>query len=62
MVPLARLFNHHVMRLVSRNHNLKGAQKEASSQADLQKLQKLKLLRKVLNKKIKLQVLAKKAK
>ena len=62
MVPLAKLSNHHVMRLVSRNHNLKDAQKEASSQADLQKLQKLKLSRKVLNKKIKLQVLAKKAK
>ena len=43
MVPLARLSNHHVMRLVSRNHNLKDAQREASSQADLQKLQKLKL-------------------
>ena len=62
MVPLARLFNHHVMRLVLRNHNLKDAQREALSQADLQRLQKLKLSRKALNKKIKLQVLAKKAK
>ena len=62
MVPLARLSNLHVMSLVSRNHNLRDVQKEASSLADLQKLQKLKLSRKVLSKKIKPQVLAKKAK
>jgi hypothetical protein len=62
MVPLARLSNLHVMSLVSRSLNLKVAQREASFQADLQKPLKLKQLRKVLNKRIKLQVLAKKAK
>jgi hypothetical protein len=62
MVPLAKPSNHHVMSLVSRSLNLRDAQREALSQADLQKLQKLKLSRKVLSKKIKPQVLAKKAK
>ena len=62
MVLLASLSHRHAMKLELRSLNLKDAQREASSQADLQKLQKLKLSRKVLNKKIKLQVLAKKAK
>ena len=61
MVPLARLFNHHVMSLELRNHNLRDAQREVSFQPDLPKHQRLLLPKMVPNKKIKLQELVKMA-
>ena len=62
MVLHASPSNLHVMSLVLRNHNLRDAQREALFLPELQMHQRLLLPKRVPNKKIKLQVLAKKAK